>query len=108
MRAGNLLRNLAEGQDKEEVSALLDRSAFRLERIVSTGQATPPNMWYDQQDTEWVVLLKGGAGLLIEGETEVRRLGPGDWILLPARVRHRVECTDPDQPTVWLALHYRC
>ena len=32
-------------------------------------------------------------------------MGPGDWVWLPARCRHRVAWTDPDAPTVWLAVH---
>ena len=36
----------------------------------------------------------------------MRDLRPGDHILLGAHVRHRVEWTDADTPTVWLAVHY--
>jgi cupin 2 domain-containing protein len=107
MKAANLFSDLPERLPEEEVSALLDEPAFRLERIVSTGHATPEGAWYDQPQAEWVVLLKGSARLLIEGEPEPQRLNPGDWLLIPARARHRVEWTDPDQTTVWLALHYR-
>jgi cupin 2 domain-containing protein len=49
-------------------------------------------------------LLKGSAGLAIEGEAE-RRLQPGDYAFLPAHKRHRVTFTAADQPTVWLAVH---
>jgi cupin 2 domain-containing protein len=31
---------------------------------------------------------------------------PGDYVHIPAHQRHRVEWTEPDQKTVWLALHY--
>ena len=79
---------------------------FRLERIVSAGQATPPGEWYDQDTHEWVALLTGGAGLRFEDEAEPRVLAPGDYLLIPAHRRHRVEWTDPEPPTVWLALHY--
>ena len=41
---------------------------FQLERIVSTGQATPPGEWYDQPWAEWVLLLSGRAVLRFEGE----------------------------------------
>jgi cupin 2 domain-containing protein len=105
-KTGNLFDGLSKRLPEEELSALLDEPGLRLERIVSTGQATPSGAWYDQPQPEWVMLLTGSAGLLIAGEPEPRRLGPGDWMLIPARVRHRVEWTDPDQPTVWLTLHY--
>ena len=79
---------------------------IKLERIISTGQATPEGEWYDQESPEWVVLLRGEALLLFEGDTEAMRLGPGDYIHIPAHCRHRVEWTHPEQPTIWLALHY--
>ena len=81
------------------------RRGARVERIVSTGQATPPGEWYDQDGDEWVVLLSGAAGLLFEGEAAARPLEPGDWVLIPAHARHRVEWTAADEPTVWLAVH---
>jgi cupin 2 domain-containing protein len=77
----------------------------RVERITSRGHATPPGEWYDQPQDEWVALLAGAARLLVEGEPAARELRPGDWVLLPARLRHRVEWTDPDRDTVWLAVH---
>jgi cupin 2 domain-containing protein len=78
----------------------------RIERIVSTGQASPPGFWYDQPWTEWVLLLAGAAGLLFEDEPTPRPLKAGDYLLIPAGQRHRVEWTDATQPTVWLAVHY--
>jgi cupin 2 domain-containing protein len=104
--AGSLFEDLPERLAGENFLVLLEQQGFRLERIVSTGQATPAGEWYDQPRSEWVVLLTGSAGLLIAGEAAPRRLAPGDWLLLPAHLRHRVEWTDPDRPTVWLALHY--
>lgn len=107
-RLSNLLAALPAGPGREEiVSQLLDRPYSRIERIVSTGQASPPGFWYDQEEGEWVVVLTGAARLLIEGEPKPRCLGPGDFVDLPAHTRHRVEWTDPDVPTVWLAVFYR-
>ncbi len=106
IRTGKLFDDLPDRLPAEDFLTLLDAQGFRLERIVSTGQATAAGEWYDQPQPEWVVLLRGSALLLIAGEPEPRRLAPGDWIQIPARVRHRVEATDPDRPTVWLALHY--
>ncbi len=91
----------------EDVTTLLEAGAARLVRIVSTGQATPDGEWYDQDLNEWVVVLRGSAGLRIEGDDTIRVLIPGDYVDIPAHRRHRVEWTDTDEPTVWLALHYR-
>ncbi len=106
MKFSNLFENLPSELAEEDFSALTSGGRFRLQRIVSHGQSTPPGQWYDQRQSEWVVLLRDAAGIRIEGEAEVRRLEPGDWIELPAGLRHRVEWTAPAEPTVWLALHY--
>lgn len=88
------------------METLIQTGSLRLERIVSTGQATPPGEWFDQDRDEWVALLSGSAGLLFEGEDRARILRPGDYVLIPARVRHRVEWTEQGAETVWLALHF--
>ena len=90
----------------EQISELLSRRGLRIERIVSTGQCSPPGFWYDQPDGEWVLLLRGAARLRFADETEARDLRPGDFVDIAAHHRHRVDWTDPDLPTVWLAIHY--
>ena len=90
----------------ELVETLAVGARFRLERIVSRGHATPPGEWYDQAAAEWVVLLSGAAALRFADENDARLLQPGDWLLIPARRRHRVEWTDGERDTVWLAVHY--
>jgi cupin 2 domain-containing protein len=102
---GSLFADLPTRLPDERFDELLAGGRFRLLRIVSTGQATPPGQWYDQAENEWVVVLQGAAKVLIDGEANARALVPGDWLLLPAHCRHRVEWTVADQPTVWLALH---
>lgn len=105
MTPRNLFAALPADRSREACEALLETPHVRLERIVSFGQATPPGQWYDQPRAEWVLLLQGGAGLRFAGAAEPCVLRPGDWLLIPAHARHRVEWTDADGPTVWLALH---
>jgi cupin 2 domain-containing protein len=106
--SGNLFAGLAEATGKgERFEELLARSGFRIERIISTGQASPPGVWYDQEVAEWVLLLSGAAQIQFEDEAEPRTLAPGDWLDIAAHRRHRVIWTDPAQPSVWLAIHYR-
>jgi len=107
MDDGNLFMEPPFSARREVFDTLLETTSFRLERILSSGEATPPGDWYDQDTNEWVVLLRGSAGLLFEGEPAVRVLSPGDHLLIPAHRRHRVEWTDSKAKTVWLALHYR-
>ena len=103
----NLFDDLRARQPDEQVDVLLDVPGVRLERIVSIAHATPPDVWLDQDDDEWVALLSGSAWLRFEDEPAPREMRPGDVVLIPAHRRHRVERTDAREPTVWLALHYR-
>ncbi len=105
--SGSLFANVAAAASEEEFLVLAETPGLRIERIVSTGQASPPGFWYEQERPEWVLLLAGSAGLRIEGESAARDLGPGDFVGIPAHVRHRVDWTDAESPTIWLAVHYR-
>ena len=107
IRSSSLLSNVPARLDAERFDTLLARPGLRIERIVSTGQASPADFWYDQPQDEWVCVLAGAAAVLIEGEAAPRVLKAGDWLEIPAHVRHRVEWTDADKPTVWLAAHVR-
>jgi cupin 2 domain-containing protein len=103
----NLLFPLPDARAAEAVETLLTRPGLRIERIVSIGQASPPGLWYDQDEGEWILLLSGRARLRFAEESESRLLVPGDALDIAAHRRHRVEWTDPGQPTVWLAVFYR-
>lgn len=102
----NLLCDLPPPAADEYFQPLLRQPGLIIERIVSHGQASPADFWYDQPQGEWVVVLSGWADLLLAGEAQARRLSVGEWINLAPHQRHRVEATAPDQPTVWLAVHY--
>ena len=101
----NIFENIPESSS-EMFETILETKGLRLERIISGGQSTPTGEWYDQDKDEWVVLLKGSAGLTFEDGRDVVVMKPGDYIYIPARKRHRVEWTDTSQKTIWLALHY--
>jgi cupin 2 domain-containing protein len=102
----NLFAPLARDVCGEDVSELVRASHVRIERIVSVAHASPPGFWYDQDWAEWVVVLKGSAGVLFEGESASRILREGDYLSIPAHCRHRVDWTQADTPTVWLAVHW--
>jgi cupin 2 domain-containing protein len=102
----NLLGDLPAARADEIVEILATGRGVRIERIVSHGQASPDGFWYDQAEAEFVVLLSGAARLRFADE-EMRSLKPGDFVDIPAHRRHRVDWTDPGQPTVWLVVFYR-
>lgn len=106
MPPGNLFENIPANLSEERFDTLLEKGDLRLERIVSRGHVTPEGHWYDQPEDEWVTLLRGGATIIIDGREKPVEMKPGDHLLLPAHCRHRVVWTDPEQDTVWLALHF--
>lgn len=100
----NLFHDIPSELSQELTEILLQRSGIRVERIVSRGHASPDGFWYDQQEHELVFVLRGSARL--QFVDAVRELKPGDYVRIPARCRHRVEWTAPDEPTIWLAIFY--
>lgn len=103
----NLFRDLPDAAANEVTDTIVAAPGVRIERIVSVGQASPKEFWYDQPEAEWVLVLAGAARLRFEDELEARALAPGDCLRIAAHRRHRVDWTDPDRPTVWLAVFYK-
>ncbi|MEN6413220.1 MAG: cupin domain-containing protein [Veillonellales bacterium] len=100
----NLFELSPDLPEREVVEPILPDKGILIERIVSTGQSSPPGFWYDQERDEWVALLQGQARMSWE-DGHVRDIGPGDWVLIPAHQRHRVEWTSNNPPCIWLAVH---
>ena len=100
----NLFENLPPSIPIELIQVLAANHHVRIERIVSHGHSSPDDFWYDQEEQEWVIVLKGAARLRFE-DTAVD-LKPGDFVNIPAHKKHRVEWTTPDEPTIWLAVFY--
>lgn len=87
----------------ESLYILLQRGDIRIERIISTGQSSPPGFWYDQVEDEWVAVLQGNAALEWADGT-VQELTTGDYLLIPSGKKHRVAQTSAEPPCVWLAI----
>lgn len=102
-------QNVFEGIPRELADEWTERLAgdgnTRVERIVSRGHASPPDFWYDQAQSEWVMVVKGRARLRFDDGTVVE-LGPGDHLTIAPHVRHRVDWTAPGEDTVWIAFFF--
>lgn len=92
-------------QDEEIFQTLLTHANVRIERIISTGQLSPTGFWYEQSQAEWVLVVQGSASIRFEDELNCRDLKTGDYLYIAPRRRHRVEMTQADPPTIWLAVH---
>jgi cupin 2 domain-containing protein len=92
------------GRTDEVFEDLALIAGVRIERIVSTGQCSPPGTWFDQDHDEWVAVVQGEGVVGFVDGTETR-LGSGDTLLLPAHLKHRVVSTSSEPPCIWLAIH---
>lgn len=101
----NIFADIPESLPEELLTTLLKRDSVHIERIVSKGHSTPPEQWYDQAWDEWVIVLEGQAVLVYEQNLQKLPMTAGDYVLIPAHTKHRVEWTTPDNNTVWLAIH---
>lgn len=101
----NIFAELPQNLDAEVFEILASSETVKIERIISKGHTSPQTGWYDQEQNEWVIVLKGEAVLSFE-DGETVRLTAGSYLNIPAHKKHRVDWTDPDRATIWLAVHY--
>ena len=101
----NIFKNIPDQLPEELIECIFKRDNIQIERIISKGHITPAEQWYDQDGDEWVMLLEGEAIILYEKGRQTFHLNAGDYLLIPAHTRHRVEWTTPDLHTIWLVVH---
>jgi cupin 2 domain-containing protein len=106
VRLRNIFKDIPENLPEELIEKITEGRSVKIERIVSKGHSSPPGFWYDQDKNEFVILIAGRAGLVVEGRKDPLTMEAGDYINLPAHLKHRVEWTDRHHDTVWLAVHY--
>jgi cupin 2 domain-containing protein len=101
----NIFDALPGDLSDEVFEDILRTPNLRIERIVSQGQASPEVGWYDQEESEWVIVLEGSAAILFEEGRQVV-LNKGDYLNIPSHSRHKVLWTDQKGLTIWLAVFY--
>ena len=106
MKLNNIYSDIPKHIPDEIFEEILRSDTVKIERIISKGHGTPRGVWYDQTQNEWVILLKGKAKLMFEGNAELIEMNPGDYMYIPAHCKHRVEYTEPDKETLWLTILY--
>lgn len=105
MLVKNIFKDFPPSLQDELIEEMISSSSFRLERIISEGHSSPDGFWYDQDKDEFVLLLSGSAVISFEDEPDIQ-LAAGDYLIIPAHKKHRVEKTDSVEKTIWLALHF--
>lgn len=106
MIMGSLFKNIPGELTEEQFESICSTEYVKIERIVSKGHSSPEGFWYDQDWNEFVLIVKGSAGLQIDGQDEIVILNAGDYLNIGSHVKHRVEWTDSSCETIWLAVHY--
>lgn len=104
MKRGNIF-TFADTSNSEftEILASSNDGSMRIERIVSEGHVSPADFWYDQDESEWVIVLQGRAELefMDHGTFELSR---GDWVMIEPHEKHRVTYTSTNPKCTWLAV----
>lgn len=103
MKHDNIYNNIVSSEN-EEFLKIIQKDNIKIERIVSNGQSSPQNFWYNQKQNEFVIVLKGEA-IIDFKDTEIK-LKEGDYLNIKAHKKHRIKYTTPDEPTIWLAVFY--
>ena len=101
----NIFTELPTQLSAELFQTLIENSLVKIERILSQGQASSPDFWYDQPQDEWVILLQGQARLQFAKDRTIITLTAGDYLFIPAHEKHRVDWTDSTITSIWLAIH---
>ena len=102
---GNLFSDIPRELPKELFDVLVAGDGVRIERIVSRGHSSPAEGWYDEAQSEWVMVVQGRAVIAYPDRDSIS-LAPGDYVTIAAHEKHRVEWTAPDEDTIWLAVHF--
>ncbi len=93
-----------KSEGEESFETLLELENVLIEKIITHGELRSPGKWYDQEKDEWVMLVQGKATIEFP-ENEHIELRKGDYLLIPAHVKHRVSKTSNNPDCIWLALH---
>ena len=106
-KVSNFFESIPETLNKELIETIFEKgNDFKIERIISKGQVSPKDFWYNQSTNEWLIVLQGNALLRFEKEPDLILLKKGDFLNIKAYEKHRVEWTDENVTTLWLAIHY--
>ena len=89
---------------EEVFQVIIQNKNIKIERIISKGQKSDDGFWYNQEQSEWVLILQGAAHL--EFEDGIMALAKGDYVNIEAHKKHRVKWTMPNEETIWLAVFY--
>ncbi len=101
----NIYNNIPQDLSEEVFEDIFTSKNVRIERIISNAHHSPDEFWYDQEQSEWVMVLQGEAEIEYI-DNRVLKLVAGDYENITAHTKHRVKSTSDDGITLWLAVFY--
>ena len=104
MEKYNIFEQIIVDKNEERFFEIFKNETIKIEKIVSNGQISPEIFWYEQEKSEFILLLEGFA--ILEFENREVELKKGDCLNIEAFEKHRVKFTSLDEPTVWFAVFY--
>lgn len=104
MKKYNIFDEIPIDKSEEKFFEIFKNEKIKIEKIVSNGQNSPENFWYEQEQSEYILLLEGFA-ILEFGDFQVE-LKKGDCLNIKAMQKHRVKFTSQTEPTIWFAVFY--
>ena len=104
MKKYNIFEEIIVDKSEEKFFEIFKNEKIKIEKIVSNGQCSPDNFWYEQEENEFVLLLEGFA--IVEFEDSEMELKKGDCLNIKAMQKHRVKFTSQTEPTIWFAVFY--
>lgn len=100
----NIFDEIPVDKSEEKFFQIFQNDIIKIEKIVSNGQKSPQDFWYEQEKNEYILLLEGFA--ILEFEDFEVELFKGDCLNIKAFQKHRVKFTSLDEPTIWFAVFY--
>lgn len=104
MEKYNIFEKIIVDKTEEIFFEIFKNETIKIEKIVSNGQKSVENFWYEQEKSEFILLLEGFA--ILEFEDFEIELKKGDCINIKAKQKHRVKFTSLNELTIWFAVFY--
>ena len=104
MEKYNIFDEIPVDKSEERFFEIFKNETIKIEKIVSNGQKSPQNFWYEEEKNEFVLVLEGFA--IVEFEDFEVELKKGDCLNIKAYQKHRVKFTSQTEPTIWFAVFY--
>lgn len=97
----NLFDDTLKENNIELSQIIFENEKIMVEKIISQGEISKTDEWFDQSQDEFVILVDGYAEITYSNLTTTK-LSKGDNLFIPKNVKHRVSYTSEN--CVWVCI----